>query len=457
MAKTSSTFNIIPYINGSSDLVVFTINARIPYLFDVPSLLGLPDGFLHRFRYKSHWFLSEEIEESLEKGKKAVIVFRDLQDDNPMNIPLRFCTIYDKYKIDDLTFIQVKLDGYVSYTNKPNKDKLECFENVNNRLSEYVGSLPDATKTNNEGKSVSAGEKPFVYSIKKDLQNAIWESPGTFSYSDNDGSHFEEEKHWRFIVRNLISKSQFTDTNFFKVLSEKTSSKKIHNHILYAKLKPNWFQNQLDKIWKNRSWFRFSGRPILKFKEGKYYNLGVIQIIESNRDGKKAREDIHKLGVWGELPLETKKEIINTLPYEVNVRCSIPNTKISPAKKVAVGEYDKLNFILYVEQVSSRTEGIIEIRANRQSEGNYAQPIILPVEVKPRKTSRFLRASLSLVFILIFALDKMSSTIGFEEIIPRDWAIYPLLVNFSSFVVLVTLALLLYKNDIFNFSKIKNN
>src|SRR5258707_11412118 len=87
----------------SSNPLVAVTGSQRPYIYDLPLLLSLPNGFEYRFRYQPIW-VSDEINDAISSSsKRADLVGRDLiivfhSQEQQRLIPVRKCSLIS---IDD--------------------------------------------------------------------------------------------------------------------------------------------------------------------------------------------------------------------------------------------------------------------------------------------------------------------------------------------------------------------
>lgn len=108
-------------------MLIITVNTRIPYLYDIPLILGYPKSFRQRFRFKDKWLPSQLSLESFTKGQKGLILLREESistsiftngenhRNHPFHIPIRYFTIIDVTQVDNMYFFDVALDEIVDF------------------------------------------------------------------------------------------------------------------------------------------------------------------------------------------------------------------------------------------------------------------------------------------------------------------------------------------------------
>jgi hypothetical protein len=65
----------------SEKLLILTLNTWIPYLYDVPVIIGYPISFQHRFRYKKQWLNDSVLNHTVGPNQMGLIVLRDSLSD----------------------------------------------------------------------------------------------------------------------------------------------------------------------------------------------------------------------------------------------------------------------------------------------------------------------------------------------------------------------------------------
>lgn len=359
----SSGHNMHSYI-GEDQLLVLTINTWIPYLYDVPAILGYPKGFQQRFRYKGHWLLDDIKNRHPSKGQRGVIVVRDTK--NNINIPLRFFDVCSFTEVNDIYFIDVYLKDLCDFGNTRDK-RFERFKKFDDQIQAVHKQMQQIKQ-----------QYPFVYFLTRERLRNVWDATNDFSLDENT--------NWRFINEQLINRSQYKDSNFLKVLvndnDHLSSLKDITTCINYANGK-------------------------FSLKSGESYYIDLLQIIEMNDATKKQIQDFHSGRNFGDIPSEEKQKLARSVPYEVSLTTSTEHLNVTHSKRIAVGEYDRIRFFVNVGDVDQDREAFIEIKAHRDSEGSYSQPLILPIKIRRRLRSRIASSALWGVSVLCAGVDDL--------------------------------------------------
>jgi len=191
LKKSKSKIDIL----DEPELLILTVNTRIPYYYDIPLILGYPNSFYQRFRFKKKWLVESLHDRQFAKGTCGLIVLRDMLND--IHIPIRTFTLQNHIQVDNIHFFDVSLEDIIDF-GPPSAHK----KNLDNFSVKLKESLP---AINNH-----SDQHPFVYKIDWH-KNYL-----TFGY------HNSSETNWGFIVNSLIEKSQYADVPFLKIIETHT-------------------------------------------------------------------------------------------------------------------------------------------------------------------------------------------------------------------------------------------
>lgn len=103
-------------MKNAPPLVAVTGSQR-PYVYDLPHLLALPDGFEFRFRYRHQW-VEETIRRSLStsnehhQGRELILLF--YSQETKRIIPLRRCTIIGLEDLGPMVFVHFRLGPFAA-------------------------------------------------------------------------------------------------------------------------------------------------------------------------------------------------------------------------------------------------------------------------------------------------------------------------------------------------------
>src|SRR5437868_4464087 len=100
---------------GLAEPLVAVTGSQRPYIFDLPNLLSLPQGFEYRFRYRHCW-VSPSIVRDLGAGKKdyvgrQMLVLFHSQESSRL-IPIRAGTILGIEAIGPMTFVRFRVGDF---------------------------------------------------------------------------------------------------------------------------------------------------------------------------------------------------------------------------------------------------------------------------------------------------------------------------------------------------------
>lgn len=200
------------------DCVFFVSKYRDAYLLDFINIIGLPNDFHYRLRYRKRW-----VNDYVKKGNKALIAFYNHDKDEIT--PIRIATIirdkidFEPYKIKR----RHKNDSHL-------KAKIEesTFHYFVLSLGEFIGEI-DAKQMNNikdsslKNGSKQNSERYFVYPLIKKASIII--EPGMLKVKDKD----EYIKPWVKIINDLSYIDKIKNGCFLKIfLIEKADFSNIY-------------------------------------------------------------------------------------------------------------------------------------------------------------------------------------------------------------------------------------
>lgn len=173
-------------------MIALITNTIVPYCYDVPHILALPENLSHRFRYEKRWIDEPENIEKI-KGKSGLVILRIF--DTGELIPIRYVQIEDVIPFGDTYYIELRVKKFFNLA--------QC-ETLNNTLKKTLA--------------------------KKGIQNLPLKplQPLIFEYE-----HFEDEskksqeittyQKWDRIVKLLGEIGCYKDYSFFNIFSIKDS------------------------------------------------------------------------------------------------------------------------------------------------------------------------------------------------------------------------------------------
>ncbi|MBA7511971.1 hypothetical protein ES705_03970 [subsurface metagenome] len=198
-------------------LILVTNNIK-PYMYDVPLVLALPEGFTYRFRYTVRWFNEKDLKSETE----ALIVVRDVN--TAKLYPIRHATVEKIYPFGFIRYIEFSVRNFVPYSNDIN----ECQQKIDNFAKKVEETLGD--DYNNIPKTDMT---PLVF-----LMNSLEDlGDSELTYSKN-----QENEQWCNILQLLSDMTCYSNLSFLKIESLKSISgdkylcKKLKNKVMGYKV-----------------------------------------------------------------------------------------------------------------------------------------------------------------------------------------------------------------------------
>ena len=176
-------------------------NAIVPYAYETIAILGIPNGFIRRFRFREKW-VSEQFKINYKDfiNKPLFIILRDFETGSL--IPLRSGTVENINKIGDTFFISYKQGPLVEYeSNPPTREKQ--ILSFNEQFFEY--------HRDKIAKNPNQHIKPLVFgtNFKFELINANYSAT---DYYEQDLERFEN------IISCIQSIDIFNGVQFLKIV-----------------------------------------------------------------------------------------------------------------------------------------------------------------------------------------------------------------------------------------------
>jgi len=114
-AKSLSS-GLRPAHGASSDVVFFFTKPIFPYKMNLVRWLSLPRGLRISWGYREQW-VAEPDGAKHYKGRRGILLFEIIDNDGkPTSIhPLRWVTVLDVEKIDDVFYFHLELGGFIQY------------------------------------------------------------------------------------------------------------------------------------------------------------------------------------------------------------------------------------------------------------------------------------------------------------------------------------------------------
>ena len=433
-------------------MLIITVNTRIPYLYDIPLILGYPKSFRQRFRFKDKWLPSQLSLNSFFKGEKGLILLREEsisqniysqgeKSINPFHVPIRFFTLIDVTQVDNMYFFDVALGDIPDFGIENGSDGLERIENNKKFNKSLIKDLPpiDLTK--------DPKQHQFVYFIQK------WEPYQLFfPISSNT-----EETNWGFIINVLIKYSKYQNIQFLKVISCLKQSSNINliedwvkrsiNKLRGKKKRKVIFDNDGFAVSRNLMQYIDEEKGGFKIGSSKTYYIDILQKLEHSEKNKEKLNKIHQgdLDSFDELSLSE----INALPYEIHLNSKSKDVSVTSSIQIAVGEYDRIRYLIRLNNVQKTSDVLLELRAKRKNEGPYNQPFFLPVVIKARKARRTLGAGMFLLFALITGgMDDLAPWLDLKFGLELSNSFIENIQMVGLFGVVICISILIYKTDI---------
>ena len=171
--------------------LVAVTGSQPPYIYDLPLLLSLPDGFEFRFRYHQMW-VSNDVLRELECSprnvvRRPLIVVFHSQEQKRL-LPLRMCSVIGIDKLGPLVFIRFALGPFVkvapevvlakldSKERKVESDRLSAIGRrlINLEKWDLAKSLPEGRYLSLAAAEVSAVEWPRVDGANVQSISSAW-------------------------------------------------------------------------------------------------------------------------------------------------------------------------------------------------------------------------------------------------------------------------------------------
>jgi hypothetical protein len=388
-----------------TDLMVITVNTRIPYYYDIPLILGYPNSFHQRFRFKDKWLIDALKKATFPQGMKGVIVLRDMLKD--FHCPIRYFEIDSHSLVDNIHFFDVKLLDIVDFGIPTGREAV---------LQDFISRLQHTFPPKSNG----LDQHPFIYFI--DWHNEILNKKSEKS---------SIEGNWGFIVNKLIDKSQYQGVPFLKVIE---GSKKEFEKALYI-------TDTIDEAKGN-----------FTLKQGKTYYMDVLQKIEYSKENKKKLDGLNDKNL-NEVSISEKEDLSFSIPYKIDLSSTTSCISIPSSTKIAVGEYDILRYFLKISVQNRSEDGVLELKSVQGEDDQYAQPHLLPVLLK---TSRSARTSQTIIFILMVLFAGLDDILSFLSIkVNTDTKLFDAIETTGVLGIVFLMGLLLLQVDIFGSLKWK--
>lgn len=205
----------------SEDLLIAVTGSQHPYIFDLPQLLSLPDGFEFRFRYRLQWVaadLRRELEElrwyswirKSEKvlaGRSLVLVFHS-QEQRRL-VPIRLCTVIAIELLGPMVFVRFRVGPIVRVSKAVVAPPLEVDAQVaeSARLNERATSMLDLPGYN---LSNTLPEGFYLRRSAAALEDGDWKTP--------PGQFPDEIATWASLAALLQTEPHLYRVPFFRLV-----------------------------------------------------------------------------------------------------------------------------------------------------------------------------------------------------------------------------------------------
>lgn len=168
-------------------VIILITNTIIPYCYDMANILGLPNNFSHRFRYRNTWIeFPERISSMI--GQNGLVVLRNF--DTGDLIPVRFILIEEVITAGDINYIEFQLHDYF-----PIKKKAIISQKIIEILT-------------NKGFENKGGQS---------LKYLVWEIDNKLLGEFDEPEEEQSLERWSSILQEVGHLSSFKDFGFLKI------------------------------------------------------------------------------------------------------------------------------------------------------------------------------------------------------------------------------------------------
>lgn len=180
-------------------LIMVTNNTR-PYMYDVPLLLSLPEGFSYRFRYTERWIKEKDLKSKI----KALIVIRDFN--TAKLFPIRHAVVTKVESFGFIRYIEFSVGKFVSYSRD--------IDNRQQKIENFTRRVMETLKSN------------YNNTPKKDMTPLVFllDSLENFKDTESKYSETQEYEQWSNILQLLSNMECYSELSFLKIESLKSMS-----------------------------------------------------------------------------------------------------------------------------------------------------------------------------------------------------------------------------------------
>lgn len=198
--------------------IIAVTGSQRPYIFDLPHLLSLPEGFEFRFRYRHKWVQPEIIRELSHNseafsGREVIVLFHS--QDSHQIVPIRKGTIISLEELGPMILFRFRVGPFAKidldllkykYPSTPEEasasDASEVARNLYERTTQFLGMIDGKEK----------------YDLSKSLPSGFYLREALNPLNPSDWDHNDVATAWARAVAVLHTDQELFGLPFFLLL-----------------------------------------------------------------------------------------------------------------------------------------------------------------------------------------------------------------------------------------------